>query len=237
MKRFYKLVSTAQEGDGWAILLDGKPVNTPAKNQLIASSQGLANALVQEWAGQEESIVPESMPLTQIASTKIDRVSAEREAMSETLLKYVNTDLLCYRTEEPEEMAKAQEDAWGPWLTWFADEYGCTLQTTTSLTSLEQDHAAHMAISSVIKSLSDDEFTVFQLVSSIAGSLVLAMAFMAGRVSAQEVFDTARVEEHFKAALYNEEKYGPDPAQEKKDQAALADLEAAQTYLRLATAE
>ena len=42
-----------------------------------------------------------------------------------------------------------------------------------------------------------------------------------------------RVEENFKAEIYNEEFYGADPTQESKDKAIQADLKATIEYLKL----
>jgi chaperone required for assembly of F1-ATPase len=232
MKRFYKLVSTAKEVGGYAILLDGKPVKTPAKAVLCAPSEDIANAIVKEWAAQQEKILPASMPLTQILSTKIDRVSAERAVMSVSVLKYLDTDLVCYRADHPPELIAMQEAVWNPPLVWFAQKFGA-LQTTTDLAALKQPAAAHAAVKKYVEALSDDHFTILQLITATSGSLVLAIGFTERVLSAQQVFDAARVEEAHKAKLYNEEKYGPDPAQEKKDKAMKADLDAAQTWLEL----
>lgn len=233
MKRFYKLVSTQKVATGYEILLDGRPVKTALKNTLCVEKEELANELVKEWAAQGENIIPDTMPLTQIVNTRIDRVSQERAAMSQAVLKYLDTDLLCYRTDDPPELAAAQEEAWDPVLTWFAGRFGVELETTTALTALEQPGAAHEEVRSCVEKLDDDRFTILQLVTPLSGSLVLAIAFLEGEVSAQQVFGCAHVEEHFKAEIYNEEKYGPDPAEEKKDRAMLSDLKAAEIFLGL----
>ena len=44
-KRFYKEVSTQPGEGGWSILLDGRPVKTPAKRALHVPSETLATAL------------------------------------------------------------------------------------------------------------------------------------------------------------------------------------------------
>ncbi len=232
MKRFYKIVSHTKEQGGYAILLDGKSVHTPAKNKLICAHEALADAVMQEWAAQDEAIEPDSMPLTQLVSTKIDRVGKERAAMSAAILKYLNTDLLCYRTDE-QRMAQVQNDAWDKWLDWFAQSRGIRLPTTTTFNALQHSEEAHTSILHYVKSMCDDQFTVFQLVTSLSGSLVLALAFMEGAASAEDIFSAARAEELYNAKRYNEEKYGPDPLQEKKDIAVKADLAAAAVYLAL----
>ena len=231
MKRFYTLVSTKQVSGGYEVLLDGRPVKAPSKRTLLAPNESLAGEIVKEWAAQEEQILPNTMPLTQILTTKIDKVSNEREAMSLNVLKYLNTDLLCYRASEPLGMPEAQAGKWDPVLEWFAERFGSELQTTTGLTALTQPESAHKAVQAYVGSLDDDRFTLLQLITPLSGSLILALAFLEGKLSPQEVFDACHVEEQFRARIYDEEKYGPDPLQEKKDKAMMIDLEASKIYL------
>lgn len=233
MKRFYKLVSVRETPQGTQILLDGKPVKTPSRKDLLAPTPALADAIMQEWARQGAVIDPETMPLTQILNTCLDRVAAEREAMAAALLNYLDTDLLCYRTPHPPELAARQAAAWDPWLAWFANEFGEKLQTTESLKALRQPSGAHDKAAAHVAALSPEAFTALQVAVPASGSLVLGLALIAGAATAQDLFAAARVEESYKAAIYDEDKYGPDPAQEKKDKAVLRDLEAAEMFLKL----
>lgn len=234
MKRFYKLVSVNQEAEGWTIHLDTKPVKTPGRVPLLASSEALANAVAGEWMAQETVIDPESMPLTQILSTQIDQVQTQRDAMSAEVLKYLNTDLLCYRAgKEPEGQAEKQIESWDPWLEWFQTRFETPLETTIDLVALKQPPAAHEAVKAAVEALDDVKFTVLQLTVPLSGSLVLSLAFVEGAITPQQIFDATHVEEHFKDAIYDAEKHGIDPLQEKKDVAMMRDLEAAAEFLKL----
>ena len=234
MKRFYKLVSTHHQPQGWEVHLDGKPVKTPMKTLLLVPNEALAEALVGEWSAQEETIEPDTMPMTQILSTQIDRVSAQRDVMSGQILKFLDTDLLCYRAgQEPPGQEQAQEKAWDPWLDWFEQCFDTRLETTTALAALNQPQAAHKAVMAYVDALDDARFTVLQLVVPLSGSLVLGIAFVEQAASPQQVFDAARVEESFKDEIYNAELYGRDPLQDQKDDAMRRDLEAAQRFLKL----
>lgn len=238
MKRFYKLVSTLPVPGGFQVCLDGRPVKTPLGRPLLCPAQALAEAVLREWAGQGKSVLPDTMPLTQILSTQIDRVADSRPAMSAAILKYLDTDLLCYRAgAEPEGQAEAQRAAWDPWLDWFAGRFGTRLETTESLAALRQPARAHEELAKAVGALDDARFTALQLAAGLTGSVVLGMALVEGAAAPDEVFAAARVEETFKAAIYNETLYGPDPAQEKKDRAALDDLRAAAEFLNLLTAK
>ena len=236
MKRFYTLVSTQKEQGSYAVMLDGKAVKTPSKGMLLCGTEALANEVLKEWAAQEETIKPDTMPLTQLVSTKLDQVAQQRAAMSAEVLKYFDTDLLCYRTDQPPELASRQAEHWDKWLNWFAEKFGVALETTTTLNALQHPPAAHEKVSDCVKSLDGDHFTILQLLTPLSGSLVLALAFTQQLISADELFNAIRVEEQFQAEIYNEEKYGPDPAQEKKDKLVKVDLAAAEQYLKLIAA-
>ena len=233
MKRFYKLVSTHKEPNGWAVHLDGKPVKTPAKILLLAPNEKLADLIVQEWATQEEAIDPDSMPLTQILSTQIDQVGAQRETMTTEILKYLNTDLICYRAgENPPGQSEKQAESWDPWISWFEEKFGVSLKTTTDLIALTHDEAAYNAAQAHIENLDDAHFTVLQMLVPLSGSLVLALAFTESAITPDELFAATHVEEHFKDEIYDAERYGRDPLQEQKDEVMMRDLNAAEIFLK-----
>jgi chaperone required for assembly of F1-ATPase len=229
MKRFYKLVSTQRQSGGFSICLDGKPMKTPMGATLLAENEKIADELVREWAAQKDKIDPESMPLTQIITTKIDRVEREREAMETALMKYLNTDLLCYRADE-KKIAKKQALLWDPPLAWFKKHFGAALETTTDLKALTQPPQAHQAVEKYIGQLNDDVFAILQLVTALGGSVVLGLAFIAHEIDADIVYDAAHVEESHKAEIYNEKLYGAAPHEEKSRAAMRRDLAAAEQY-------
>lgn len=232
MKRFYTLVSTEKTPNGYRILLDGRAVKTASKVDLLIPNQAIADAVMMEWSAQEKHIVPNTMPLTQILNTKIDRISKDRAAITSYVLKYFDTDLLCYRADFPPALMQKQQELWQPWLDWFEVQYGISMKTTTGLAALHQDDRAYTAVQKDIGSLSDDHFTLLQLVASLAGSVVLALAFVHGKAAPLDVINAAFLEEHFKDGIYNAEKYGQDPMQEKQQKSALRDLDAAAFFLK-----
>ena len=233
MKRFYKLVSLQKSEAGHAVKLDGRPVRTPGKNLLQTPHKNLAQAVMEEWAAQGEQVAPEDMPLTQLLNTQIDRITSQRDVLTPEVLKYINTDLLCYHAPHPPELKARQEEIWMPHLQWFTDQYGEAFKTTEELVALTQVQSIHDKISTAVNDLTDDAFTVFQMVVPLSGSIILALAFVKGQADAEDVFTAMRIEEDHKAELYDADRYGPDPAQEKKDKMIQKELAAAQEYLNL----
>lgn len=233
MKRFYKMTSVEKTADGFKIMLDGRSVKTKSGRFLLAPNEGIAHAIMQEWAAQGELIKPDTMPLTQIINTCLDRVSVERAAMERNIIKYLDTDLLCYRADNPKELAERQDLLWQCWLDWFEKRFLSKLQVTSGLAALKQLPEAHLAVSDYVGALPDDVFTVLQIVTSLSGSLVLGLAFIERAVTPEQVFLAMYVEEQFKEELYDAGKYGSDPLLAKAQAAARIDLEGCAVYLSL----
>src|SRR5262245_20863102 len=73
-RRFYRTAAAERGGDGYLILLDGKPVRTPARRELALPTRELAEAVAAEWNEQAIVIDPAAMPLTRLANSIIDGV-------------------------------------------------------------------------------------------------------------------------------------------------------------------
>ena len=233
MKKFYTLVSAAEIDGGFAIELDGKPVKTPSRTTLLAPSQPIADIVVQEWISQDETIDPETMPITQILTTWLDRVVRDREVMHPQVMAYLDTDLICYfHDDETQDVYKWQAEAWEPWHKWFKDRFGEELSRTSGLAALKQRDAARTSVEEQVNGYDDLAFTVLQLVTALSGSLVLALAFMRDEITEEQIFKAAFVEELYRAELYNEELHGHAPHQEKKMKSMRRDLTACRNILR-----
>lgn len=232
MKRFYTLASTKKTADGWVIQLDGKTVKTPSAQELIAPSRALADAIVAEWGAQKDVIVPDSMPLTQILNTAIDKMR-DRESITKTLLKYLDTDLICYRVKEPEVLAKHQKEAWDPWMTWFDEHFERPLMTTFGIDALKQDEGTHKQIWNYIEALDEYYFAALHVTAALSGSIVLSLALLETDATPDQVFKAMYVEEDFKAGIYHEDVHGRAPGEEKKRAAAQAELNAVRRFLDL----
>ena len=95
-KRFYKRAHVAETGEGGdvQILLDGKPVKTPARHALAAPTRPLADAIAAEWDAQKDVIDPARMPLTRLANAAIDAVR-EHQLRSPTRLRNISAQTCC----------------------------------------------------------------------------------------------------------------------------------------------
>lgn len=232
MKKFYSLVSIRADQGGWLIELDGKSVRTPAGALLRVPAAALAEAVAYEWSSQQQDIIPDTMPLTQIIVTALDRVMREREAIQDIALSYFDTDLLCYRASEPPALVARETAARDPWLRWFESVYGINLATTTGLVALRHEDLAHFKVRQAVLALDLWAFTVLQMVTSLTGSLVLALAFVCGPAQPDDLLRALYVEEDYKSEIYDETFYGRAPNQEAALHNVARDLSAGSVVLK-----
>ena len=231
MKRFYKHASADRGPEGWMVLLDGKPVRTPARALLTLPVPALAQAIAAEWDGQDQEVRPQTMPLTQLAATAIDRVAPRPGPVVEALIRYADTDLLCYRASDPPELVRRQRAAWQPLLDWAAERFGVSLQVTESVTPLAHPPAVSEALRRRVATFPPLPLTALQLAVGASGSLVVGLALAEGRLNAEQAWQVALVDD-----LYQVDRWGDDPAAEAARATTRADLEAAARLLALLAA-
>lgn len=232
-KRFYTMVSSRKIDDGYEIQLDGKAIQTPLKMDLVAPSKALADAVVVEWSEQVDTVKPETMPLTQLLITSIDKIR-DRDKITEGAMRYLDTDLVCYWAKEPEELAKEQKEVWGRWVKWFDEHFEVPLYTTKKIDPIKQEEEAHKRAWNYIEALDDQYFTVLHVMTSLSGSLILALAFVEGDISPEEIFAASYLEELYKGRLYNEELHGASPEEEAEREEFKRDAAAARQFIDLA---
>lgn len=201
MKRFYKQVSIE---DG-AILLDGRPVRTPARAPLLLPFLALADAVAEEWRAQSEEIDPRSMPLTGLANAAIDRVAPDPAAFARPLAAYAESDLLCYRADTPAELVARQAEAWDPVLDWARARYDVHFTVTSGVIHAPQPAATVARLSEAL--LVRDVFALAAMspLVTIGGSLVAALALAEGEIGADRAFDLTHLDE-----LWQAERWGED---------------------------
>lgn len=224
MKRLYKEVTNT----GTQIALDGKPLKTPGRRVLEVPSAALAAAIAAEWAAQGEQVVPSKMPLTQLAATALDRVGPERAAIEQGVLRYAETDLVCYRAEEPIELARRQQAAWQPLLDWLDRRWNVRLNVARGIMPAAQDPDMLARLGQAIQQMDDWRLSALQVATAATGSVVVAMALVAGRIGAAQAFAVAELDESFQI-----EQWGEDPIATERREALALDLDAVRLFLDL----
>ena len=230
MKRFYKETAVDAGDGGFRVLLDGRPMRTPAKAVLVVPTEALAGAIAGEWRDVPEKaeINVSHLPLTRLAATGLDRVTSQRARVIDDTAKYGASDMLCYRATDPASLVQRQHELWQPLLDWAAERYGARLAVASGTTFVTQPHEALAALRGAVTAHGDLALSALYNLTHVAGSLVIALAMSEGRLSAADAFTAAQLDE-----LFQIERWGEDPIATQRHEGIRRDLEAGARFLAL----
>ena len=221
-------VTVSGAAEGYALLIDGKALRTPAGAALVAPGAPLAEAIAAEWHGQGAKPDPARLPLTRLLATALDRVPARRAAIEAELLAYADTELVCHRATAPAELVRRQAESWQPLLDWLALRFDAPLAVTETVVPRLQPASSRDALGRALAAFDRFRLTGLSLAVGAAGSLVIGLALAEGRLDADAAFDAAELDASFQI-----ERWGEDDEARRRRAAVRADLALAERWFAL----
>jgi len=197
-KRFYDRVTVSDEAP-FNVLLDGRAARTTMKSPIVVPSQIVATAMAAEWdmIGDKKEIILKRMPLTTLACVALDQVRTSRVQMITQILGYLQTDTVCYRVENPEDLLAQQQAQWDPLVEWFGSRFGAALEVTTGLFTAAPPELALNNVRAYLEGLCEWKLAAMFLCTSSTKSLVISLALAEKQVDSAAAFKAARVEETY----------------------------------------
>jgi chaperone required for assembly of F1-ATPase len=230
--RFYKEASVGKANDGFAVLLDGRPVRTPARKSLAAPVRPLAEALAAEWEAQQDKVDPAAMPLTRLANSIIDGVQPVPQPVAAEIEKYLHSDLLFYRAGDPPGLVQSQSRHWDPVLEWARNTLGASFELVEGVVHVTQPAESIAAAAKAIPRGADAKeawrLGALNVVTGLTGSALLALALAAGRLSTEEAWAAAHVDEDWNMQFWDR-----DELALQRRSYRFAEMQAAATVLAL----
>jgi chaperone required for assembly of F1-ATPase len=211
-KRFYREVAVKEGEGGFAILLDGRPLRTPARRPLTIPKRSVADAAALEWEAQKDRIDPASMPLTRLMNTVVDAIADDPDPVRNDVARYVESDLIFYRAGDPARLVERQRERWDPVLEWAHQALGARFLLAEGVMHVAQPEPSLRAVADRLAAITDP-FAVAALhqVTTLTGSALLALALTDGRLAAEEVWSLAHLDED-----WNIEQWGADAEAEAR---------------------
>ncbi|HWM82432.1 MAG TPA: ATP12 family protein [Pseudolabrys sp.] len=221
-KRFY---TDATVGPDHAVLLDGRPVRTPARRPLIAPDAAIAQMVVDEWRAQGEDIDPATMPMTRLANSIIDAVVDHPQPVAEEIAGYLGSDLVCYRAGEPDSLVAWQAQHWDPVLEFARQALDARFVLAQGVVFQQQPAEALVAARRAIP-FDPWRLGALSSMTTLTGSALIALAYAHGALTLENAWAAAHADEDFQMR-----QWGRDELALKRRAYRFAEMQAAAAVL------
>ncbi|NP_001090060.1 ATP synthase mitochondrial F1 complex assembly factor 2 S homeolog [Xenopus laevis] len=210
-KKFYENVSISHGEGGFEINLDRRKLKTPQGKLFAVPSEALALAVATEWDCQRDVIKFYTMQLTTLCNTALDNPTLRnKEQLIKPALKFLETDTICYRVEDPPGLVELQKNEWDPVIEWAEKRYNVVIGSSTSIhgpiipTETKDVFSRHLA-SYNSWGLLGIEFIISQL-----KSLILTMGLIDRHLPVEKAVLLSRLEEEYQIQRWGNVEWAHD---------------------------
>ncbi|KAJ1660547.1 ATP synthase mitochondrial F1 complex assembly factor 2 [Dispira simplex] len=199
--RFWKKVTldpTTENGGGWTVNLDQRPIRTPEGQRLVLGphQRTLGLLLVGEWDSQDRVLKPHALPLTSLVARSIDGLHTpqQRQTLIDQLMRYLHTDAICNQQTFPQTLVDLQTQHWTPVIEWVQTHYGVTIHTTDQLFGMSQSVETERALRAHVETFSRLQLAAFERAILHTKSFLLGLALIQRKISVEDAVRAAQVE-------------------------------------------
>ncbi len=215
MRKFWKTVKVKRKSsNSYEILLDKNVLKTPMKKELIIQNSKIAKEIHNEWNQDKNTLDTDAMIFYGIISTSIDKISNNRILYINDILDFIDTDLICYRAEEPNDLVQWQSKNWDPILLKVEKYINNKIDVFKGIMPSKQNKRIKFKINKILTELSDLEIITLHRITNITGSVFLSLCILNNDKIREKAFELSHLDELWQAenwgfeeeASYNREK-------------------------------
>ena len=211
MKKFWKIVQIKKKlKNSFEILLDKRILKTPMQKDLIFSNYKIAKETALEWDIDEKEINTENMVFYGLISTAIDKISNDKVSYIENVLGFINTDLICYRADGPNELVDLQNSSWNPIISFIKKYIDVELKFFIGVMPSKQSLEIFNRLKTLINSFSDIEISALHRITNLTGSIFISICILKGDVLKNEAFELSFLDELYQAKNWGVEQESLD---------------------------
>ena len=212
MKKSWEKVSIKKiSHNSFQIMLDERILQTPLKRELVLPNLNLTQEIVKEWDQDSKNINTETMIFYGLMSTSLDKIIDNRNLYIDDILDYIDTDLICYRAENPKELVELQKNKWDPIILLIEKYISTKVQIFQGILPKKQHANVHSKLNNLINQFNIFEISALHRITNITGSILLSLCVLKKDISANDVFELSFLDE-----LWQEKNWGFDKETSQK---------------------
>ncbi|XP_034049513.1 ATP synthase mitochondrial F1 complex assembly factor 2 [Thalassophryne amazonica] len=211
-KRFYQDVSISQtEGGMYEINLDRRKLKTPGGKLFTVPNEALAIAVATEWDAQKDKLKSYTMHLTMLCNTALDNpTKRSKDQIITAALKFLETDTVCYRVDEPQSLVELQNSEWDPVLKWIESRYNVTIGSSSSIVGPEIPAETKDTFRQHLNSYNSWALTGLEYVITQLKSVVLSLGLIDRHLSVEQAVLLSRLEEEYQIQCWGSVEWAHD---------------------------
>lgn len=200
LRRFWKTVGIKfdPEAQTYAVLLDSRSLKTPAGTKLALPADKLAVALLiaNEWENQDTVLKAFSLPITSLASRALDSLQTEsaRHDLLSQLVKFFNTDTICFHETEPPALVALQKAHWDPLIQWANEKYNVKINIFDGILGTSQSNETRDRFLELAKEWDGWKMAAFERAVLSSKSFIISLALVEGHLSVEDAALATHVE-------------------------------------------
>ncbi|XP_065098898.1 ATP synthase mitochondrial F1 complex assembly factor 2 [Paramisgurnus dabryanus] len=197
-RKFYENVSISQGEGGFEIILDKRKLKTPGGKLFTVPNEALAIAVATEWDAQKDTLKFYTMHLTTLCNTALDNPTQRtKHQIISAALKFLDTDTICYRVEEPPALVELQKNEWDPVLNWIEQRYNVVIGSSSNIMGPQIPQETKEIFHQHLNSYSFWSLTGLEYVIAQLKSLVLSFGVIDRHLTVEHAVLLSRLEEEF----------------------------------------
>ena len=179
------------------LFINNKEIKTPEKVSFNFKEKIFPNLILKEIKKFELKNLNQSTYYN-IFSLAKDKIQVDKQKYIEEVLKYINTDLICYWENKPDDLYALQLDNWNSQLKKLKKEE-LNFDYTFNITPIKQNKSSIVLLKKKLIQLDDIILSCLLIITKITSSVLLSYLFITNRIKPIDLYKNTYLHEIWQA--------------------------------------
>ena len=175
------------------LFINNKEIKTPEKVSFNFKEKIFTNLILKEIKKFKLKNLNQSTYYN-IFSLAKDKIQVDKQKYIEEVLKYINTDLICYWENKPDDLYTLQLDNWNSQLEKLKKEE-LNFDYTFNITPIKQNKSSIVLLKKKLIQLDDIILSCLLIITKITSSVLLSYLFITNRIKPIDLYNNTYLHE------------------------------------------